>query len=239
VPLQTLKKHPETVVHHSVDSMAGPDVFFLARHKDTTAEKPVVLQLKNRKAGGLLEAIDSLCWEKWKGGDALRTFLDAHESWKHPVRCVVGARSYEPALLQALAWYNTDAMQDSPVVCLRPTAETLGSDVMAITQRRYGLPRLSWPACLALPGITLTAARPSCRLRITGDTKKKVSIIVASLRCDESKPIPGAKEQGDGSWCAIVPLAHFEYALEAVRNQSRVSFEGDAAMDDHEGDDVD
>jgi hypothetical protein len=158
--------------------------------------------------------------------------------WKNSLRCIVGARIYAPKLLHTIAWYNTDAMSGSPLICMRPTAASLGVDIMAHSVQTYDKLKIGWPMQLWPPGAALSvpSSEPSCTVRIVGHEKAAVKALKDSVEADVKKTLR-VLAGDDGTLYAKLQFTHFTDAIHAVRTIPGAIFEPAVKKDRGDGSD--
>jgi hypothetical protein len=137
-PLTLLEEDPYLLLHHFRPSMAGPDIIFLARDREGRT-RLVCLSLKNRRTGGLADAVRSVTVGNWFGAEQrgeessghkdMRRVLARHPEWFEAIRIVVGARPVSDLVLHDVALLNHHALADHPVFFFRPRREHLGVDI--------------------------------------------------------------------------------------------------------------
>ena len=158
-PFSILKNHLNCLIHHPDNSMAGPDIIHIARHRrDTQLTIPILYQLKNRETGTIGAAMESLNLGRMhpnrKGGEtpahlSMRVVLEQDNNWLAPIRVLVASRNFEPAVLHHVAWFNMHQWERSPLVLLTVSKENLGIDIAADMNASYGPPRdwaTLWPS---------------------------------------------------------------------------------------------
>ena len=150
-PLSTLKTHPRCLIHHPGNNMAGPDVMHVATDRHNQHRTiPIFYQLKNTQTETISEAMASLNLGRMhpnRSGEtesaphrSMRRVLEEDRNWLEPMRILVTCRSFEPALLHHIAWFNNRQLKRTPVVLLTVNKRNLGIDMLD-TDTAYGAPR--------------------------------------------------------------------------------------------------
>jgi hypothetical protein len=109
-------------------------------------------------------------------------------------------------------------MSGSPLICTRPTAASLGVDIMAHSAQTYDKLKIGWPMQLWPPETVLLipSSEPSCTVRIVGHEKAAVKALKDAVEADV-KRTPRVLAQDDGTFYAKLDFTHFTDAIHAVR----------------------
>jgi hypothetical protein len=212
-PLSMLIAHSTALLHHTTDGTGGADAMFSARHRVSGEEKLVLLQLKNRAAGGLADALRSIDLGTWytdfgakeqPAHAELRAVLAQRPGWALPVRVVVGVRRVDERVLHTAAWLCRNELKHTPVLFVQVTADNIGAAILApradvtLCSGPQRWPQCLWPTAVRhweatkapLPSAGGPPARDNTSLRIALTSKAQRADIEQEM-CNVARKMGG------------------------------------------------
>jgi len=241
-PLSLLAERPTALIHRPSNAMANGDGFFMVfDSSDQSISAPAIYQAKNRTTGGLAEPLHGvdlgMAHPDAYGAEVLahadmRQTLAAHPRWALPIRIIVTARPFEPALLRDVAWLNRTVLKESPLVLLQLTQANLGVDIAPSGRLPYYARPRHWPEC-ALPSpirrwsgppLSVVVRSPdlrttTLRVRFSGEGATRDEL-VAAVNAMQSE-VGGGEVSYTRHWLRRGITATFTHSAPAIEAVSR------------------